>query len=267
MVRTLWAFLRRDLAIAAGYRFSWSLQIAEVILTVAAYFFLGRLVDEGSAQQLAPYPDYFSFVIVGIAAFNYFFISLNYFTQRLRESQLNGTLEALLVTGTSPLAIFFYSYLSILLGQTVRWVAYLVVAAVAFKFPLGKADWGMTLLIFLLGTGIFLGLGSVSAAFILVFKKGDPLNWLLATLTWLISGTIFPVEVFPDWMQFASRLFPLTPIISGFRKAMLLGAGAGELRSELFTLVIFVVVLSFVGSGLLRWAYRRAQREGSLGHY
>lgn len=267
MPRKLLAFLRRDLALAASYRLAWSLQLGEIVLTVAAFFYLGRLVSQNPTPALAPYPDYFSFVLVGVAVFNYFFISLNLFAQGLRESQLSGTLEALLVTRTSAFGLFFYSYLSILLGQLLRWAAYLLVAMLAFHLPLGKAAWGAAALLFVFGMGIFLGLGLVSASFVLAFKRGDPLNWVLATLSWLIAGTLFPVEVLPAWLRFLSQLFPVTPLLTGLRKALLLGAGLNEVRGEALSLVAFALLLLGGGSALFGWALRRAQREGSLAHY
>lgn len=263
---TLLAFLRRDLRIAASYRLAWGLNLAEIVLTVAAFFFLGRLVGERPSPVLAPYPDYFSFVLVGIAVFNYFFISLNLFAQSLRESQLNGTLEALLVTPTSAAGLCVYSYLAILLAQLPRWAAYFLVGVLAFHFSLARAEWSAAVILVVLGMGTFLGLGLVSASFILAFKRGDPLNWVLATLAWLVSGTLFPVEVLPPWLRFVSQLFPITPLLSGLRKALLVGAGVGEIQVEALTLAGFALVLLGGGYGLFRWAVRRARREGSLGH-
>ena len=267
VLRKLLVFLRRDLAIAASYRLAWSLQLGEIMLTVAAFFYLGRLVDESSPPTLVPYPDYFSFALVGIAVFNYFFISLNNFTQALRESQLTGTLEALLVTRTSAFAIFLYSHLAILLAQLLRWITYLLVAVLAYHLSLERAAWGAVFVLLALGMLTFLGLGLFSASFILAFKKGDPLNWILATVTWLVSGTLFPVEILPSWLRFVSRLFPVTPLLTGMRKALLLGAGVVEVKVEAITLAGFAILLLAGGYGLLRWALRRARCEGSLGHY
>lgn len=261
------AFLRRDLAIASSYRLAWGLELGEIVLTVAAFFYLGRLVGENFPPALAPYPDYFSFVLVGIAVFNYFFLSLHRLAQGLRESQLNGTFEALLVTRISAFGVFCYSYLAILLAQLLRWGGYLLVAVLAFRLSLGRADWGAALVLLGLGMVVFMGLGLASASFVLAFKKGDPLNWVLAMLGWLISGTLFPVEVLPTWLQFASQLFPVTPLLAGLRKALLLGAGVGAVRAEVVSLGVFALVLLAGGSVLFRWAFERARRAGSLGHY
>lgn len=55
----------------------------------------------------------------------------------------------------------------------------------------------------------FMGLGVLAAAFILVFKKGNPVTWAMATLSELLGGVYFPTTILPDWMQSIARWIPV----------------------------------------------------------
>jgi ABC-2 type transport system permease protein len=266
-LRKLVAFVRRDLAVAASYRFLWLFQVANVVFFVGALFFLGQLVDSGGAPAMAPYASYFSFGLVGVAVTSFFFSSMSRLLQNLRESQINGTLEAILITGTSPFAILLYSYAAILLLELAQWAAYLGIGVGAFGFSLAQAHWACTTVLCALGILLFLGFALISASFILVFKRGDPFNWILGGAAWLISGALYPVELLPAWLQEVSRVYPVTPLLGGLRRALLLGDGFGELRPELLTVGASAVAMLALGAVLFRWALGRARREGSLAHY
>jgi ABC-2 type transport system permease protein len=96
------AFLKRDLLIEASYRFSFVFQVASVLFTVASYYFLARFIGSSVVPGLDAYGgDYFAFVLIGVALYDYLGTSLNAFSRSIRESQLTGTLEALLSTQTS----------------------------------------------------------------------------------------------------------------------------------------------------------------------
>jgi ABC-2 type transport system permease protein len=43
-----------------------------------------------------------------------------------------------------------------------------------------------------------MGLGIISAAFIMRFKKGNPVTWMVATASELLGGVYFPIDVLPE---------------------------------------------------------------------
>ena len=93
---------------AASYRLKFILNIGGIFLSTVMYFFLSRLIGKGIDNQLVPYGgDYFSFVLIGIAFTDYLAVSLGSFAGQIRNAQLHGTLEALLVTPTSVPTILF----------------------------------------------------------------------------------------------------------------------------------------------------------------
>lgn len=58
----------------------------------------------------------------------------------------------------------------------------------------------------------------------------------------LLSGFVFPIDGFPDWLKVISFCLPMTYIIIILRKSMLAGLGLGSVWLEFLILVIMTVV-------------------------
>ncbi len=262
------AFLRRDLLIAASYRFALALQGAEILLTATIAFFLAQFLRRQGLEAVTPYArDYFSFVILGLAFFDYLGTALQSLSYSLREGQLTGTLETLLVTQTGLETIVLGSSLYAFLATTVRVAAYLLVGVALFGLPLGGANWGATLILLLLSVAAFSSLGILSACFLLLFKKGNPFNWLLLSASGVLGGVFYPVSALPGWLQTLAQLLPLTHCLEGMRRALLGGAGLEELWRPAGALALFAGLGLPLALTLFRWSVRRAKQTGTLAQY
>jgi ABC-2 type transport system permease protein len=251
-----------------SYRLATVLQVLGILFSVAAFYFVARVLGPAASPYLAEYGgNYFAFVLVGIAFAAYQAVGLFAFTEAIRSGQTQGTLEALLVTPTRLETILATSALWSFLQATLQVVAYLLVGAFLFGAPLGRANIGTALLALLLSLLAFSGLGILSASVILVTKRGDPVNFLFASLSALLSGVYYPVGVLPAWLQPLSTFLPLTHALRAMRLALLEGAGLAQVAPELALLALFAAVVLPGGLLAFRWALRRARAEGSLTQY
>lgn len=260
------AFLRRDLLLQSSYRASLVLNLVGVFFSVAIFYYLGRLIGPAVALRLGG-GDYFSFVVIGIAFYNYLGTALNSFSGSIRQAQLTGTLEPLLVTPVGIPTLLFGSSLYSFLYTSLTAVAYLVVAALFFDLDLSHANLGAACLALLLTVVAFSGLGILSASFTLRWKRGDPLAFFLGTASALLGGVYFPVEVIPGWLQRVAAWIPLTYALSAMRGALLEGAPAAALLRDLTALALFAVVLVPLSVLAFSLALRAARRDGTLGQY
>ncbi len=65
------------------------------------------------------------------------------------------------------------------------------------------------------------GLGLISAAVILTFRRGQASLQIWAAILTLTSGAYFPVEYFPPWLQAIAENNPMTQVLNGAREALL----------------------------------------------
>ncbi|MFB0534598.1 MAG: ABC transporter permease, partial [Anaerolineae bacterium] len=205
MVRSLrkpLAFVKRDLNLQLSYRFAFFLQLSRIFFSVLMFFFVARIFGGAATPYLDAYGgDYFSFVLVGIAFSGYLGVAMGSFSGSIRQGQMMGTLEAMLVTPTRLSTILLSSSLWNFAFTSLRIIVYLVIGATCFGVDLSQANLLAALLIQILTILTFSSLGIISASFIMAFKQGNPLNAVLGTASSLLGGVYYPITVLPFWLQ------------------------------------------------------------------
>jgi ABC-2 type transport system permease protein len=262
------AFIKRDVSLEISYRLSFIMQLGGILFSVAIFYFMAKLFGTAVAPQLADYGgDYFSFVLIGLAFTGFLGLSLSSFAASIREGQMMGTLEIMLLSPTRLSAILLSSSLWAYILTTLRVVIYLLFGAFIFGASLGQANIPAAILVMLLSIASFSGIGIMSAAVVLLIKKGDPVAWLLGGASSLLAGVYYPISVLPDWLAPVSRVLPLTYALDAMRLAMLQGYSIYELRFDILVLSGFTIVLTPLAFLVFKKALRRAKIEGSLIQY
>jgi len=268
LTQKLWAFLKRDFLEEASYKFSFVASVFGIFLSSATFFFISKLISPNSTSVLDPYGgDYFSFVIIGIA----FSGLLTMFEKRLpgiiRQAQVTGTLEAILVSRTSIPVILFGSSLYYILFSVVSTVFHLTLAVTVFGMKIAKINWPGALITFFLTFLCFLSIGILSACFILVYKKGNPFSWIYGSVSGLLGGVFFPIKVLPAWIKWISYLLPVTYSLEGLRKSIITSSAFSEILPSIVALSIFALIFFPLSLYLFRVALKKAKKDGTLIHY
>jgi hypothetical protein len=102
----LTAFLRRDFLIAWSYRLAFVSEWAGLALQALTFYFVGKMIDPSALPAYGGSPaTYMEFVAIGIAMTAFVQLALSRVGHGLRGEQVQGTLESLLMTPTSPTTI------------------------------------------------------------------------------------------------------------------------------------------------------------------
>jgi len=267
-VKILWAFFKRDLLIETGYRLSFTLQLLGIVPVILMFFFLSRLVDDVASGPLAPYGGrYFPFVLIGVAVQNYLTVSISGFSSSIRESQLSGTLEAVLAAPVKLPVFLMGSTAYSFVFNSLRILLYLAVGSLCFGAPFHWSRMVPVLAALLLIIASFTALGIVSASFIILFKRGNPINWGISVLSWLLGGVYYPVSILPEWLQGLSSLIPTTHALELLRVSLIAGEGLGDTVSHFLILSIWTVIGLPFSFWCFARAVDRARMKGNLGHY
>lgn len=262
------AFLIRDVREEASYKLAFIMRTAGVFLATFTFFFLSKLIGKATVPYLTAYGgDYFSFVLIGIAFSGYHQVALSGFSRRIREAQMKGTLEAVLLTQTGIPTIIFCSALYPLLWTTLSVVLYFVVGIVILGAKISSGNVPGAFLILLLTITSFCGIGIMSASFVMVFKKGDPLAVIVSATSFLLGGVYYPIAVLPDWLQKVSYFLPIRHSLEGMRLCLLGQASFRTIVPSILALTVLTAILLPLGFLSFQYAVRRAKIAGSLAHY
>jgi ABC-2 type transport system permease protein len=148
-----------------------------------------------------------------------------------------------------------------------RSAAYLLGAKLLLGLDLSHANWSSLLVAVPLIVAAFSGLGLLAAATTMLVRRLNPVAMVIGSLSFFLSGVMYPVTVLPAWLRGVGRLLPLTHALAVLRGALLVGSGPGDLRQSLLALLVFAGMLAPVGAGMFAYALRRARLDGSLSHY
>ena len=262
------AFLRRDFLVAWSYRMSFFSSIAGMFVQAITFYFVGRMVDESALPTIdGNQVTYMQFAAVGIAFGAFLSLGLGQVATAVRQEQLMGTLESLLMTPTSTATIQVGSVAYQLLFVPLRTALFLALIAVAFGLDFNASGIAPAAFVFMLFTPIVWGLGLLSAAGVMTFKRGGAGIGIGVTLLVLTSGAYFPIDLLPEWAQQIARLNPLTIAIDNVREALLGDAGWGSLSPDVLLLVPMAAVSLAAGVITFRLAVRRERTRGSIGLY
>lgn len=261
------AFLARDLRAASTYRLAFAKQGFDALVTVLIFFFLAKLVSaQTEGTMLAEYENnYFAFVVLGLGMASFVALSLGSMANWIRQEQYLGTMDALCAAPVDWETLAVAAALARYAGAVIQLILYL---AIGLLLGLDLLPHGLpaALLVFLLSVGIFFGLGMLAAALRIAFKQGaGSLRMAAGSAGNLLGGVYFPVPLLPAGLSFLSYLLPITYALRGLRRTLLGGAGFGAVLPELIVLTFFLFLSLMMGRTALRWAFRRARHDGTLG--
>ena len=267
MIRTALAFIRRDFLLAVSYKASFAAQVVAILAKVTIFYFLGGVLQNAGSPKLQEYGgNYFAFLLIGVAFWDYLAASLTAFNTTMRESQMMGTLEMTLLAPIPTWSMLIYSSLWSYLFASFRVLLFLLFGVLLFGLDVGNANVGAGLLILLMSILSCAAIGIGLACLIIVFKQGDAKRFVTLTSV-ILGGTFFPVDLLPGSIQNLSALVPMTHSLNGMRKALLQNHSVAQLSAEIAALATFSIVLLPLGLVAFSYAVQQAKRSGTLAHY
>ena len=258
------AFFVRDASLALSYPLDFVLKMISMVMSVFALFFISEFVKIPEIND--DYGNYMAFAIVGLFVAAVTQTGFGVFSSAIRGEQTMGTLESVMMTPTR---------LSQILVGSASWSYMWAVIPALFMLLIGWAFFDVTLqgnllvvLFLLILTALnFCAVGVLSASFIMVFKRGDPMGFFVGSLSMLLGGVFYPVSRLPEWMQVLANFLPITHGLIAVREILLKGASVTSVLPQIGILIIFTVLSVPLSLVVFKKAVRHAQREGTLLHY
>lgn len=114
-------------------------------------------------------------------------------------------------------------------------------------------SWWLALPLLVLGTTAFFSIGMLVGAFCKTEEAASGAANLVIMPMAFLSGTFFPVENAPGWVQTVSMAFPLRHMNDGMLDVLVRGKGFEALVVPSAVLVGFTLVVGFLASRVFRW--------------
>ena len=248
-----------------SYRFAAILRLGRIIISLFMLYFIGKTFNGAMSPYLSRYGgNYFPYVLVGMSVSSFVSVGLGALAREVRSAQVQGTLEALLSTPTSIYTILIGNSLWTFVEALLQTVLILAAGIIFLDISIYPLHYLFAFFVLMLTFASFLVIGMLSAAFIMIFKQGNPIQFIFGTSSYFLGGILFPVEVLPDSFQLVAKILPITHAVKAIRELLLAGTAIADTVPLMTNLLIFILVVSPISVFFFRYALRRAKKDGSL---
>lgn len=243
------------------------------ILLPANYVLLGRVYSGGDERAVQAFAEragtseVAGFVFVGFAMYMWLSLFLWGPGTQLRQEQVRGTLEALMLTPVSRLVILFGPPVAHVWPILFQFAVMAVALNLIFAVPTPPDALLRALLVIIVGVPSMYTLASLFSAFVLRYGEIGPVVHFVRGSLVLLAGITYPIVMLPGWAQAAAAAAPSTWIVDGVRQVLLMGATVGDVGGHLRAIVLLTVALAAAAILLYRWIEHSARQTGALSRY
>ena len=202
-------------------------------------------------------------LLIGAVVWAYLGIIFEFITETVAWERWEGTIEYTFMAPLSRAMHLGGSGLFAVFYGLVRAVLLFAVVALFFSLSLGSANFAASLLLLLVASISFFGIGMMTAVLPLISpEKGAQLGFVAQGMLLVVSGVYYPVSVLPQWMQWIAKISPATYALRGIRRSILDGVGIAW--ADVWPLLVIGTVCIPLG----HWVFSRgeiyAKRHGKL---
>lgn len=210
-------------------------------------------------------PQKVLYLIIGALLWGFLSVLFHDVAEAVAWERWEGTIE---YTFMAPIHRFTY-----LVGQCsfavlyalLRSVVIMALVALFFKISFQNANILATLVVLIIASFSFLGMGLVAAVLPLLSpEKGTQANHIFQAVILLISGVYYDITVLPAWIRPLSVISPGTYTLRAIRKALLENASLKELSLDIFILIFIGIILIPTGMWVFNKAEIHAKKTGKL---
>src|SRR5215475_9570020 len=234
-MKAMWGVMRAELVGAGGVvernayltkRYIWW-DLAWFVWTVAntlTIVFIAKGVEASGVQF--DVNEYMTYLLIGAVVWAYLGILFEFLMETVAWERWEGTIEYTFMAPLSRAMHLGGSGIFAVIYGLVRAILLFAVVAAFFSLSLGNANFAAALVILVIASVSFFGIGMMTAVLPLISpEKGAQLGFVAQGILLVVAGVYYPVSVLPDWMQWVSKISPATYALRGIRGSILEGQG------------------------------------------
>lgn len=263
--RQSYAFMARNFHLIKRY---WAWEVVWIMYSIVNALAV-TFIAEGSTTVAGTSADSVSrftlFLMLGTLVWHYLSMIFTFVSEVIQWERWEGTIEYTLM---APVSRWVH-----LIGQTLFSVVYALlttlligaIMTVFFNVDLSNANLFGALVVLLFGSASLIGISIFASILPLLYpERGAQMTHIVQAMFLLVSGIYYPISVLPGWMQWLSRVSPVTYVLDGVRAGIMDGAGNAEIMPVLVPLVISGLVFVPLGIWMFMLAEAYAKRTGKL---
>jgi ABC-2 type transport system permease protein len=192
------------------------------------------------------------YLVPGIIAFSVMSLGVFSVSQGFIYLKSSGALRRLHVAPLNPLTFLTAQSVTRLMMTALNVLIMVAIAVLLFSFTVRGTIFEFVLFS-IIGAIMFLGMGFAIAGWAKDEDQAAPISNIIFFPMMFLSGTFFPIELFPEWLKPLASILPLTFLADGLREIANLGAHIWDLGPELAGIAIWTVIVYVIAVKVFRW--------------
>jgi len=249
----------RNIKIIWQYKFALLLGFVNTFAIASLFFYIGNLVPNQSIDQDGYIVSSVTYIFAGSMLVDIstriLMKSMNSFTSEIRQ----GTFETL---ATQPFGLkkYFVSEITFevlysLVFSVIYYTPVLLVFPVFKGLDLNFLSVLSLLLVIFCVIFFFFSLSLLAANITILIKRGREISMVIIGVMHLLSGSLFPLSLFPEWLQIIAYFSPMTLAVQSFRLCLF---GQGTLMNSIvWGSVVMLILVSIIMLILFNLTYKK----------
>jgi ABC-2 type transport system permease protein len=264
LANAAWALVRRDLQMFVSYRLRTVSTMLSSLFSLTLFHFVSQFV---SVKPFHNPDEYYAYVVVGLVILQVLTATLGVPAGTLRQELVAGTFERLVLSPFGAVGSVISLMVFPLLRGIFMGIVTLAIAAILFGLDIQWDTAALAIPLGLLGAIAFAPFGLFMLGLCLIAKQAvGGANYIVAGLS-LVSGLYFPVENLPRGVRWLSEVQPFTPAVNLLRHVLVGTPVPHAAWLELARIAGFAIVLLPLSALFVDRAIRFARRRGTLIEY
>lgn len=260
----VWGYVQRNYFLTKRYLMWEIVWLVYVTVNAMAITFIGAGAQEFGGMNINV-ERYMTYLLVGALLWNYLSMLFDVLSETVSWERWEGTIEYTFMSPSSRVTHLLGMGLYAVVYGILQTAVTLGVCYLFFDLDLSRANYWGALLILAVCSVSLVGFGVVAAVLPLLSpEKGQQVSYIVSSVLLLVSGVYYEVDVLPGWMQAIATVSPVTYALQGARAALLDGAGAAQLWSSIWPLLIMGAVFVPLGLFVFHLGESYAKRTGKL---
>ncbi len=263
----------RNIKIIWQYKLSLLLGFVNTFAVASLFFYIGNLVPNQTISQDGYVVSSISYIFAGSMLVDIstriLSQSMNSFTSEMKQ----GTFETLAIQpyGLKKYCVSEVTFEVIyrMIFSFIYYIPVLLIFPVFSGLKLNFPSILSLMLVILCIILFFFSLSLVAANITILVKRGREISMVIIGIMHLLSGSLFPLSLFPEWLRIIAYFSPMTIAVQSFRLCLF---GQGTLTDSIVwgsvvMLIIMSLLMLFLFNLTYKKIYSKIRKKGTVHEY
>jgi len=245
-------------------KMTFPLRIFSSIINILFYYYAAKAFNPN--PEIFPMGNrwsLFQYVMIGELTLAFHLDSILIYSQQLRQIISEGVFDTLLLTQSGLLKPLIHQSIVSLSFGLLTFIFNILFLYLCFDFPIKGYHILEALWLNLNFLPLFSSFGILSAAFLIIFRRGTSLLGTFTGVLGILSGAYFPIQVFPELItKLNSKVNPLYILLNETRNIL----AENHITNSFIPLsfLVFGVALLFISIQFFNYAIKIYKKRGGV---